>query len=134
MARLQPLPLSETHDSVGVLDRLVRLVRLTIELGIAETRQVATAALVAVAIAVISGIALVAALVVLLAGALAPLFDARWEPFVISGGAVALAAVAALGWSALRLRRLRWPRETVAAIQETWRWLATQTRSRLISR
>jgi hypothetical protein len=118
----------------SVLDRLARLLRLQLELGFAETRKLIVTALVAGAIALVAAVALVAALVVLVAGALALLFDARWEPLVIGGGGVAMLAAAGLGWSVWRMRRLSWPRETLDSFAETWRWLVAQTRSRLTLR
>jgi hypothetical protein len=81
-----------------------------------------------------AAIAFIAALVVLLAGAVAPFFGASWEPLVIAGGAVALPALAALGWTAWRLTHLSWPTETLRSFDETWRWLAAQLRSRLTLR
>jgi hypothetical protein len=118
----------------GVLGRLARLAQLELELGLAEARQILIAALVAIVVAVVALIALVAGLVVALAGALAPLFASRWEPLVIGGGGVGLVAVAALAWSALRLRSLPWPVETLGSLEENWQWLAAQLRSRLTLR
>lgn len=132
-----PLPHPATLDrdspDSGVLDRLARLLRLELELGLAETREVIVTALVAIGIGLVAGIAVIAALVVMLAGAFAPLVAAPWEPFVMGGGAVLGLALGALAWSVFRLRRLSWPRETLASLEETWRWLAAQTRSRLTS-
>ena len=129
--RLHP-PEHPEHD--GVLDRLTRLAQLEVELGLAETREVLVSALIAVAVAVIAAVMLIASIVVLIAGALAPFFDTRWQHLVISGGGALLIALAALGWSAYRLRHLAWPKETLTSIQETWRWLGAQLRSRLTSR
>jgi hypothetical protein len=129
--RLHP-PEHPEHD--GVFDRLTRLAQLEVELGLAETREVLVSALIAVAVAVLATVMLIASIVVLIAGALAPLFDARWQHLVISGGGASLIALAALGWSAYRLRHLEWPKETLTSIQETWRWLGAQLRSRLTSR
>jgi hypothetical protein len=134
MASLRRVDLPGATDSSGVIDRLGRLAKLELELGLAETRHVVVAALIAAAIALVAAVALVAALVVLIAGAIAPLFEARWEPLVTAGGGVALLALAALAWSAYRLTHLQWPRETVDSLRETWRWLAAQTRSRLTLR
>jgi len=116
------------------LDRLTRLAQLEVELGLAETREVLVSALIAVAVAVIAAVMLIASIVVLIAGALAPFFDTRWQHLVISGGGALLFALAALGWSVYRLRHLAWPKETLTSIQETWRWLGAQLRSRLTSR
>ncbi|MBI2216979.1 MAG: phage holin family protein [Candidatus Rokubacteria bacterium] len=134
MASVRRLDVPRDADSSGVIDRLGRLAKLELELGLAETREVAVAALIAGAIALVAAAALVAALVVLIAGAIAPLFDAPGEPLVIAGGGVVLLALAVLAWSAYRLTHLEWPRETLASLRETWRWLAGQTRSRLTLR
>jgi hypothetical protein len=134
MATVRQLRTPHTSDSDGVLDRFSRLVKLEIELGLAETREVLVTAAIAVGIAVFAAVALVAAIVVLISGAVAPLFEARWEPFVVGGGGVALLALAAIAWSAFRLKRLAWPRETLRSLEETWRWLAAQMRSRLTLR
>jgi uncharacterized membrane protein YqjE len=134
MATVRRLQIPESPEHDGVLDRLTRLAQLELELGLTETREVLFSALLAVAVAVPAAVALIASIVVLLAGALAPLFDARWEHLVISGGGALVLALGALGWSAYRLRHLRWPEETLTSIQETWRWLGAQLRSRLTSR
>jgi uncharacterized membrane protein YqjE len=134
MATVRRLRAPEHPEHDGVLDRLTRLAQLEFELGLARTREVLVSALIAAAVAVPSAVAVIAAIVVLIAGALAPLFDARWEHLVAGGGGVLLLALAALGWSAYRLRHLAWPRETLTSIQETWRWLGAQLRSRLTSR
>jgi hypothetical protein len=81
-----------------------------------------------------AAIALIASLVVLVAGAVSPFFGARWEPLVIAGGGVALLSLIALAWSAWRLTHLSWPTETLRSFEENWRWLATQLRSRLTLR
>lgn len=118
----------------GLLVSLTRLAQLELELGIAETKQTLIAAAIRVAVALVAAIALVAALVVLLAAAFAPVFAARWEHLVIAGGAVALASAGALTWSALGLRALDWPHQTLASLEENRRWLAAQLKSRLTSR
>jgi hypothetical protein len=128
------LPLPTHSDDDGVVARLTRLLRLELELGLAETRSLVRSLVLAVAIGVPAAIALIAALVVLLAGAVAPFFGAPWEPMVIAGGGVALLALAALGWSAWRLKHLSWPTETLRSFEENWRWLAAQLRSRLTLR
>jgi hypothetical protein len=122
------------HRLDGVFGRLARLAQLELELGLAEARQILTAALVAIVVTIVSAIALIAGGVVALAGALAPLFDARWEPLVIAGGGVVVLAAAAIAWSALRLRALHWPTETLGSLEENWQWLAAQLRSRLTLR
>ena len=137
MATLHRFPTPPLHDADAddaVLARLTRLLRLEVELGVAETRALVRSLLIAVAVAVPAVIALIAAIVVLLAAALSPLFDARWEPLLIAGGGVALLALAALAWSAWRLTHLSWPKETLASLEENWRWLAAQLRSRLTLR
>ena len=135
MAVLHRLPTPPVHDADdAVLARLTRLLRLEVELGVAETRALVRSLLIAVAVAVPAAIALIAAIVVLLAAALSPIFDARWEPLLIAGGGVALLALAALAWSAWRLTHLSWPKETLASLEENWRWLAAQLRSRLTLR
>jgi uncharacterized membrane protein YqjE len=134
MATVRRLHAPESPEHDGVLDRLTRLAQLELELGLAETREVLFAALMAVAVALPAAVVLIASLVVLVTAAVAPLFGARWEHLVIGGGGSFLLAAAALTWSALRLRHLHWPTETLTSIQETWRWLETQLRSRLTSR
>jgi Putative Actinobacterial Holin-X, holin superfamily III len=123
-----------TADDDTIVARLARLLRLEVELGLAEARGFIRSILLAVAIAVPAAIALIASLVVLLAAALAPLFDARWEPLLIAGGGVALLALAGLAWSAWRLTHLSWPIQTLRSFEENWQWLATQLRSRLTLR
>ena len=134
MATVRQLHAPEHPEHDGVLDRLTRLAALEVELGLAETREVLFSALIAVAVAVPAAVALIASIVVLIAGALAPLFDARWEHLVISGGGTLVLALAGIGWSAYRLSHLEWPKETLTSIQETWRWLGAQLKSRLTSR
>jgi uncharacterized membrane protein YqjE len=121
-------------DTEGLVAHLGQLLRLEIELGLSETRGVLITAAIAIAVAVVAGTTLIASAVVLVAAAFAPLFDARWEPLLIAGGGTAVLAVLALGWSAWRLRRLQWPRETLISFRENWRWLAAQVRSSLTLR
>jgi hypothetical protein len=133
MATVHRLP--STHaDDESVVARFSRLLRLEVELGLAETRNLVRTLVLAIAIGVPAAIALIASLVVLVAGVVSPLFDARWEPLVIAGGGVALLSLAALGWSAWRLTHLSWPTETLQSFEENWRWLAAQLRSRLTLR
>jgi len=131
MATLHRLPVPTHPDDDGVVARLSRLLTLEVELGLAEARRIVRSIVLAIAIGVPAAIALIASLVVLLAGAAAPLFREPWEPLVIAGGGVALLSLAALGWSAWRLRHLSWPTETLRSFEENWRWLAAQLRSRL---
>jgi putative superfamily III holin-X len=132
--RLPTRPAPVEVDDDAVLARLTRLLKLEMELGVAETRALLRTLVVAVAVAVPAAIALIAAGVVLLAAALSPIFDARWEPLLIAGGGVALLALAALAWSGWRLTHLSWPKETLTSLEENWRWLAAQLRSRLTLR
>ena len=125
-------PTPADHD--GVLGSLIRLVRLELELGAAEVRELLVSAVVAVAVAAVGAVVLLAALVVLLAAAMAPLFGAAWQHLVIAGGGAALLAGAAIAWSVSRLRTLPWPRQTLASFEENWRWLEAQLRSRLTLR
>ena len=134
MATVHRLPASTHADDESVVSRFSRLLRLEVELGLAETRNLVRTVVLAIAIGVPAAIALIASLVVLVAGAVSPLFDARWEPLVIAGGGVALLSLAALGWSAWRLTHLSWPTETLQSFEENWRWLAAQLRSRLTLR
>ena len=130
-----PAPPPTVHDEDdAVLARFSRLLKLELELGVAETRALVRALIIAAAVAVPAAIALIASIVVLLAAALSPIFGARWEPLLIAGGAVALLSLAALAWSAWRLTHLSWPKETLTSLEENWRWLATQLRSRLTLR
>jgi hypothetical protein len=117
-----------------VIPLLSRLVRLELELGLAETRALVVSAVIAIAVAVVSAIVLIAAIVVLVAGALAPLFGAPWAHLVVAGGGLALLALAAIAWSVWRLRSLDWPKQTLKSFEENWRWLEAQLRSRLTLR
>lgn len=134
MATVHRLRDRETVDSNGILSSLGRLAQLELELGLAEVRERLITAAIAVAVALVCAIALIASLVVLLAAAFAPLFDAAWQHLVIAGGGVALVSLAAIAWSAWRLRTLDWPRVTLASFEENWRWLGAQLRSRLTLR
>jgi hypothetical protein len=123
----------EVHDE-SVVTRLAHLLRLEVELGLADVRHTLRGLVIALAIAVPAAIALIASLVVLIAAVLSPLFNAPCQPLLIAGGGVALLSLAALGWSAWRLRHLSWPTETLKSFEETWRWLVLQLRSRLTLR
>ncbi|HUF91966.1 MAG TPA: phage holin family protein [Candidatus Limnocylindria bacterium] len=134
MATVHPLhPAAAPHDP-SLIARLMRLLKLELELGVAETKQLVRVIVLSVAVAVPAAIALVAALIVLLAGAAAPLFDAAWQHLVLAGGVVLVLALAALAWSAWRLKHLQWPHQTLASFEENWQWLAAQLRSRLTLR
>lgn len=119
--------------AASVTGSLAQLARLRLELAWAETRGTLVTAGVAAGVAVVAGIMLVASLVVLVAGAFAPLFDAAWQPVVAGGGLALVLSAAALAWSAMRVRRLAGPRQALAGVKEDWRWLETQVRSRTTS-
>jgi hypothetical protein len=131
-SRLDVAPPPVRHESLT--HRLVRLAALELELGWAETRSLIVRIAVAVGVALPALIALIASIIVLIAGALAPLFDTPWQHLVIAGGAVALLALVTLAWSAWRLTHIAWPHQTLASLQETWRWLVAQLRSKLTLR
>ena len=136
MAIIHPLPTRRAdrdHDE-SLLARLLSLLKLELELGLAETRDVIVSAAVAIAVAVPALILFLAALVTLVAAAFAPLFNAAWEHLVIAGGGIAILSAAAIAWSAWRLTHLSWPKETVTSFQENWQWLAAQLRSKLTLR
>ena len=118
--RLREVPI----EADGLGSSLSRLARLELELGLAEARAVITQLAIAIAVAVTAAIAFVAA-------AFAPLFGAGWQHLVIAGGGVALLSLALIAWSVMRVRNLRWPHGTIHSIEETWRWLAAQLKSRL---
>ena len=128
--RSEPRKIDPGHDE-SIVARLVRLMKLELELGLAETRDLLVSALIAVAVALPALVLLLSSLVVLVAAAFAPLFGAAWQHLVIAGGGIALLALAALAWSAWRLKSLSWPKETVESFQETWRWLVAQLKSKL---
>jgi len=134
MATVHPIRTSTSIDHDGVLGSLSRLVRLEMELGLAETRDMLISAAIALGVALVAAIMLLASIVVLLAAAFAPLFGASWEHLVVAGGGIALLALAAIAWSVSRLRSLRWPKQTLSSFEENWRWLGAQLRSRLTLR
>lgn len=129
-----PVETRPAQNDDSILGALVKIAKLELELAVAETREVLVAAAIAVAVAVPAAVLLLAALVVLIAAAFAPLFGAHWQHLVIAGGGVALLAIAALAWSAWRLTHLTWPKEIVASLQENWQWLGAQLKSRLTLR
>ncbi len=130
MATVRSFPVPAASDE-GVLAPARRLLRLEFELAVAETREILVAGATAIASGVVGAFTLLAALIVLLAALLAPLFDARWQHLAIAGGLAFVAAAAALGWSAWRLTRLGWPHLTLTSLEETWQWLEAQLKSRL---
>jgi hypothetical protein len=122
------------HRDESLFSRLTRLAALELELGWAETQGFIKRLGIALGVAIVATIALLAAIVVLVAGAVAPLFDAPWQHLVIAGGAVALLSLAALAWSVWRLTHLDWPHQTLRSLEETWRWLVTLLKSKLTLR
>jgi hypothetical protein len=130
MATSHPLHVPAETDE-GVIAPLRRLVRLEIELAIAEARALLVTAATAIVLGLAGAFLLIAALVVLLAAVLAPLFAAPWEHLAIAAGAALVVAVAALAWTAWRFTHLAWPLVTLTSLEETWRWLEAQMRSRL---
>jgi uncharacterized membrane protein YbhN (UPF0104 family) len=134
MATVHRLDATETSSDDSLFARLTRLMALELELGWAETQGLLKRLAIAVALAVFSAIALLAAIVVLIAGGLAPIFDAVWQHLVIAGGIVGGLAIAGLAWSVWRLTHLDWPHQTLRSLEETWRWLVTLLKSKLTLR
>jgi hypothetical protein len=134
MATLHRVEASEAARDESLFSRLTRLAALELELGWAETQGFIKRLAIAAAVAVVAAIALLASIIVLIAGALAPLFDAGWQHLVIAGGAVAVLALAGLAWSAWRFTHLDWPHQTLRSLEDTWRWLVTLLRSKLTLR
>ena len=134
MATVHRIDTSEAHRDESLFTRLTRLAALELELGWAETQGWIKRLAIAVAIAVFSTITLLAAIIVLIAGALAPLFDATWQHLVIAGAAFAVLAVAGLAWSVWRLTHLDWPHQTLRSLEDTWRWLVNLLKSKLTLR
>jgi uncharacterized membrane protein YqjE len=133
-SRSQVLQPDRIGEPESVLALLGRLLRLELELGLAETRTLLVSAAIAIGVIVVAAVALIASIVVLVAGAVAPLFGAPWQHLVVAGGGLALLALAAIAWSVWRLRTLDWPTETIKTFEENWRWLGAQLRSRLTLR
>jgi uncharacterized membrane protein YqjE len=134
MASVHPIRPREPAEPEGVIALLIRLARLELELGLAEARDLVVSAVIAAGVALVAAIVLIASVVVLVAGALAPLFHVPWAHLVIAGGGLAVLSLAAIAWSAWRLRTLDWPRQTLTSFEENWRWLAAQLKSRLTLR
>ena len=132
--RFSPFSAPAQPELETVTARFWRLVRLEVELALAETEQVLHRILIAVAVAVPAAIALVASLVVLIASGVAPFVDAPWRHLAIAGGGVAAVSMACLGWSLWRLRSLEWPRQTLTSFEENRQWLGAQLKSRLTLR
>jgi hypothetical protein len=133
MATVHRLPVPDA-DPEGLFTRLARLLKLEMELGVAELRDFLVALAIAIGVAVVSAIALISSFAVLLAAAAAPLFDAPWQHLLVGGGVVLLLSLGGLAWSVWRLRNLEMPRETLTSFEENWRWLGAQVRSRLTLR
>jgi uncharacterized membrane protein YqjE len=117
-----------------VIHRLIRLVELELELGLAEARSLIKTLVVAAAVAVVGLIVILASLVVLVAGVIAPVFGAEWRHLVISGGVFFVLAAAGAAWSLSKFRKVPWPEETLRSLEETKRWLGAQLRSKLTLR
>jgi Putative Actinobacterial Holin-X, holin superfamily III len=130
-ATVHRLPTTEPAKPDSLIDRVVRLLKLQVELGVVEVKQAAKSALVAVAVAVLGFLFLVASLVVLITGGVVGMAGGVSGPLVIAGGGVALISLAALGWSIWRLRNLELPRETVTSLQTNSRWLGAKLKSTL---
>jgi hypothetical protein len=133
MATVPPLRGPTSTDDT-VLTQFSHLLRLELELGVAEARDLLASATVALAVAVPATVTLLASVVVLIAAAFAPVFGAHWQHLVIAGGGVALLSSAAITWGVRRLRNLHWPKQTLTSFEENWRWLGAQLRSRLTLR
>jgi uncharacterized membrane protein YbhN (UPF0104 family) len=134
MATVHRFDTTETSTDESLLSRLTRLAALELELGWAETQGLIKRLAIVVGTAIFSAIALLAAIIVLIAGGLAPLFDTPWQHLVIAGGVVAVLAIAGLAWTAWRLKHLDWPHQTLRSLEETWRWLVTLLKSKLTLR
>jgi uncharacterized membrane protein YqjE len=135
--REAPSPSSSDHGRSAlsvVISRLVRLIELELELGLTEARSIMKTLVIAAGVAVTSLIVLLASLVVLVAGSIAPVFHTRWQHLIISGGLFFLLAVGGLAWSLSQFRNVKWPEETLRSLEETKRWLGAQLRSKLTLR
>jgi Putative Actinobacterial Holin-X, holin superfamily III len=130
MATLQPLHVPAETDE-GVLAPLRRLIRLEIELALAEARDLLVGAATAIALGVVGALLIIGALVVMLAAALAPLFAAPWQHLAIAAGISIIVGAVAVAWTAWRFTNLKWPEVTLTSLEETWRWLEAQLRFRL---
>lgn len=130
MATVHRLPAGPPPEE-GLFASLARLASLELELGLSEARALLVSFAITLAVALAAAVALVAALVVLLLAAVAPAFGTAWQPFAVVGGGVAVLSLAAIAWSGWRFRRLPWPQRTLQSLEETWRWLGAQLRSRL---
>jgi uncharacterized membrane protein YqjE len=131
---------SASHSDNGrsglsiVVHRLIRLVELELELGLTEARSLIKSLVIAAAVAFVGLIVILASLVVLVAGVIAPVFGAEWRHLVISGGVFFVLAAAGAAWSLTKFRKVPWPEETLRSLEETKRWLGAQLRSKLTLR
>jgi hypothetical protein len=67
------LPTPEPAKPDSLIDRVLKLVKLQLELGVAEVKQIAKSAMVAVGVAMLGFLFLIASLVVLITGGVSPL-------------------------------------------------------------
>jgi membrane protein len=124
-----PFPRRVLKRVESVQEGIGHLARLEIELAIAELKRTATSVGVATGVALAATVTLVTSLVVLLAAALAPIFDANWRPLLIAGGGGALLSGAAIAWAVYRVRNVVMLARTRASLKETWRWAETRLKS-----
>ncbi|HXU87285.1 MAG TPA: YihY/virulence factor BrkB family protein [Methylomirabilota bacterium] len=127
--RVAALPRPALRRVESVQQGLGHLARLELELAVAEVKRAATSAGIAAGVAVAASVTLVASLVVLLTAALAPIFDARWQPLVIAGGGGLLLSGLVIAWAVYRVRNVVTLARTRASIKETWRWAETRLKS-----
>jgi hypothetical protein len=124
-----PFPRRVLKSVESVQEGLGHLARLEVELAIAELKRAATSVGLAAGVALAATVTLVTSLVVLLAAALAPVFDANWRPLLIAGGGGVLLSGAAIAWAVSRVRNVVMLARTRASIKETWRWAETRLKS-----
>jgi len=124
-----PFPRRTLRSIESVQEGIGQLARLEVELAVAEVRRGAVSAAVAAGLAVVGSVILVASLVLLVAAALAPAFNADWRPLLIAGGGGALVSGAGIAWGIYRIRNIVTLERTRASIKETWRWVETRLRS-----
>jgi hypothetical protein len=125
---------SAPRSAEGLGVHLRQLLGLEIELALAEARAILVRATIVAALGAVAVTALPAGLTVLLAAALAPAFSTPWQHLAAAGGAMLSVSCATILWSTWYLRRLRLPHDALNSIREHGRWLATELRSRPISR
>jgi hypothetical protein len=124
-----PFPQRTLRSIESVQAGLGHLARLEMELAVAEVRSAAVSGGIAVGTALAASVILIASIVVLVAAAVAPLFDGRWQPLLIAGGGGALLSGAALAWAVYRVRNVVTLDRTRESIKETWRWAETRLKS-----